>query len=645
MEFRLMRDDRFGLVKPAVDAHSLGMSSLQQLLTDCGYRCLIAPADACDAVGMTDDAEGFQVIERWLAENRITVLGFSYRLDPAHGAQLFSRLFNALRNRKLLAEQGGPLRGIFFAGLPQACEHVRRVNPGVTGVFAGSETPAETLRMLGVPLTSLPNDLAGSLSYEEDRLSFGRELVRKGNYRAVKPSNPRDYPEYGTREDSLVARLAQAERRRLGPLMRAHVGPYLPDRLDAVRLFMDWARQLAATGFLDVLSIGTSQLTQSDFGEDWGSMPNGGGVPLNSRGEFADVWRASRPMLVRTYAGTKNIVSLARMYEETINIAWHALSLWWFCRIDGRGPYSVRDNLTRHVAALKYIARTGKPFEANVPHHFAFRGADDVTYVVSAVIAAKLAKSLGIRHFILQNMLNTPRHTWGIQDLAKSRAMLQLARELQSDRFRVILQPRAGLDYFHRDEMEARAQLAAVSALMDDIEPRAPGSPPVIHVVSYTEASRLADPPAVDESIQITRHAIDQYRILRKRGHVDDMSESREARERTAELVSEARTVIAAVESSVPNPYSAEGLYQVFARGFLPVPYLWECQEEFRAATQWKTRLVGGSVRVVDESGTPLRAAERVMRIITSRSAPDAHGGQGLEQPGAVVQRPDEAKP
>jgi hypothetical protein len=67
--------------------------------------------------------------------------------------------------------------------------------------------------------------------------------------------------------------------------------------------------------------------------------------------------------------------------------------------------------------------------EANVSHHFAFRGADDVTYVVSAVLAARMAKAAGIRHFVLQNMLNTPKSTWGIQDLAKSRAMLRPIRE------------------------------------------------------------------------------------------------------------------------------------------------------------------------------------------------------------------------
>jgi len=215
-------------------------------------------------------------------------------------------------------------------------------------------------------------------------------------------------------------------------------------------------------------------------------------------------------MLVRAYAGTRKVPELAWVNEEAINNAWHALSFWWFCQIDGRGPNTVRENLREHLEALRYIASVGKPFEPNIPHHFAFRGADDVTYVVSAVIAARVAKSLGIRHLVLQVMLNTPRYTWGVVDLAKARAMLQLVRELEDDSFRVILQPRAGLDYFSPDLEKAKSQLAAVTALMDDIEPSDELSPPLIHVVSYAEGSHLATAAVVDESIKITRQALGQ---------------------------------------------------------------------------------------------------------------------------------------
>ena len=336
------------------------------------------------------------------------------------------------------------------------------------------------------------------------------------------------------------------------------------------------------------------------------------------------MWNAARPMLVRTYAGTRDVPALARIHENTINIAWHALSLWWFCRIDGRGPNSLSDNLREHVETLRFIASTGKPFEPNVPHHFAFRGADDVTYIVSAFLAAKLAKKMGIRHLVLQNMLNTPRYIWGVQDLAKSRAMLRFIRELEDDRFTVILQPRGGLDYFSHDLEKAKVQLAAVTALMDDIEPADPLSPPIIHVVSYSEGSRLADPPVIDESIQITRFALEEYRRLRKKGDVDDMTDHAEVRLRTADLLEQARTIIGAIESNIPDPYSAEGFYRIFADGFLPVPYLWADRQDFIKATQWRTKALGGAVKVVDENGAVISAANRVRFLLDQTRADGA---------------------
>jgi hypothetical protein len=300
------------------------------------------------------------------------------------------------------------------------------------------------------------------------------------------------------------------------------------------------------------------------------------------------------------------------MYEETINIAWHALSLWWFCRIDGRGPYSLRENLDRQLEALRYIATTGKPYEPNVSHHFAFRGADDVSCVVAAVLAARAAKAAGVRELILQVMLNTPRATWGVQDLAKARATLALARELEDGAFRVILQPRGGLDCFSPSPEKAKAQLAAVTALMDDIEPHDPGSPPLIHVVSFSEGYELADPPTIVESIQIARHALEAYRRLRRKGDIDDMAQNADVTTRTEELLSEARTILPAIEAAIPQPYSAAGLYQAFAMGLLAAPYLWECREELARAVQWQTRLVRGGVRVVNASGAPISAGERV---------------------------------
>jgi hypothetical protein len=317
-------------------------------------------------------------------------------------------------------------------------------------------------------------------------------------------------------------------------------------------------------------------------------------------------------MLVRSYAGTRDVESMARMLEANIDNAWHALSLWWFCKIDGRGPNTVLENLEQHIATLRYIASVGKPFEPNVPHHFAFRGGDDLTYVLSGLVAAKAAKAAGVRRLIAQTMLNTPKQTWGICDLAKARALLSLLREMEDGDFRVYLQPRGGLDYFSGDPEKAKAQLAAVTALMDDIEPALPSSPQIIHVVSYSEGYALADPDIVNDSVRLTRHALAEYRRMRKDGAVEDMSTNPLVLARTSELVGEARAALACIESTIRDPYSARGLYEIMASGFFAVPYLWECREDFAAATRWKTRAVSGAIRVVGDDGSPVSLEERL---------------------------------
>ena len=609
----LSRSEVFGLVRLGVDAHTLGISMLSELLEECGYRVVVADQATCDAAHRSEDEESRRRICRWIDAQRITQLGFSYRLDPHDGARLFGKLLHHLQREKQLAENGGRVRGVFFAGLPETCGLVKAEHGGRVPVFFGDESPGEVLSRIGVPEHRIPKHVSAEVRYDDARLEFGRKIIERGEYRSSAPVDRSGYPEYGTARDSLALRLRHGRERRLPPLMRAHIGPYLADRDEANKLFLDWVERLAAARHLDVLSIGSSQLSQSRFGEDWRDRPNGGGVPVNSREEYAAIRRAAGAMLVRTYSGTQNVPYLASVYEDTLNIAWHALSFWWFNQMDGRGLLSLRENLTQHVDTLRYIASTGKPFEANVSHHFAFRGSDDVGYILSAYLAAKTAKRMGIGVFVLQNMLNTPKATWGVVDLAKSRAMQTLVRELEDESFRVVLQPRAGLDCFSHDTERARTQLAAVTALMDDIDPQDPLSPPVIHVVGYSEGSHLADVDVVNESIQITQHSLQEYRRLRRRGEVEDMSRNADVAETADELLAGVRILIASIERTIPDAYTAEGLYRVLAAGYLPVPFLSECRDELRHAVRWKTRVSRGRVQVVNEEGRPVSPAQRVL--------------------------------
>lgn len=600
-----------GLIKPAVDAHTLGLASVRSLLAQCGVRWV----DADNRLSRLADGpmrlEDGAVLEQWIRAQGVTRIGMSYRLDPESGAARMVALMGVLVSRRLLAAMGGPVRGVYFAGLPETCSRVCEALGPLVVVFPGDDSDEETLLKLGVPPVRIPSRIRQTAEYDTARMEFARDVLRRGLHESIRPHDRPSYPTYGTAADTLDARLDDARRRSVLPLMRAHVGPFLEDRLAAVRMMTDWSKLLAATGYLDILSLGTSQLTQSHFGQDWSGLTNGGGVPVQYPEEYRTLREAARPMLVRTYSGTTDVPALARIHEETLEIAWHALSFWWFCRLDGRGPNDLLTNLRQHFDTIRYAASTQRPVEPNVPHHFMFRGSDDVTYVVSALLAARAMASCGVRHMVLQTMLNTPRRTGGLADLARARAILALLRERGNYGMRITLQPRAGLDYFSTDLNRARAQLAAATALMDDIEPHNIESPQIIHVVSYCEAAHLATPPEVDESIRITRAAIAEYRRLRRRGDMKDMSADPDVNRRQTELMADARCVLSAIDAAIPQVQTPEGFCRVFAAGFLPVPDLWHCRQEFPEATRWRTAMMDGSVVVVDSEGRPVPAALR----------------------------------
>jgi hypothetical protein len=623
MFFRIREDDVFGLVRPALDAHTLGPVYLAQLLAEAGYSTVTAGDSIARAMNRIQTSDNRTIFMKWLATNRVTLLGVSFRLDPQDARELFGRTYHQLEAIGAVGI-GGAVRHVFFAGLPEACEAIKREFGDAVTVFKGDETPRETLSILGVPKEKIPPAASAESVADEIRWTIAEQIVAENQHQSVTPPARNTYPEFGTAQDTVIKRIAASANRDQGPVMRAHVGPYSPNQDESLREFEHWLRRLATTGFLDVVSIGTSQLTQESFGERWGLRPNGGGVPINSPAEYERFWHAARPMLMRTYAGTNDVPRLARMHEESLNIAWHALSFWWFSEIDGRGPNTVAENLRQHFETLDFVALTGKPIEPNIPHHFAFRGGDDLTYILSALLAAKAAKARGVRIFILQVMLNTPKQMSSSQDIARARALVELVREQETRDFRIILQPRAGLDYLSPDVAKAKKQLAAVSMMMADIEPASRSGPEIVHVVSYSEANSLATPEVVDESIQLTRKALERYGAERQQFAGDVAEEEVGVQHRTERLKAEARALLDAIEQHIQNPYSSQGFYAILQAGFLVAPSMWQGRDEFKNAVSWTTKIVNGGVAVVDADGTPMSLEERTSICIQNlKSAQD----------------------
>lgn len=616
MENKVFSNDVFGFIKTKVDVHTMGIYTMANLLRDCGYKVVIAKDEIGEAVEELNKLNNFCLFKHWILNNNINRIGFSYRMDPQDGCDYFMTIYEMLRSDNMLEEQGGPIRSLSFAGLPDACDMVNKKTHGKILVFPGNESPVESLRMYGVSEDMLPKSLINDDPYDNMRWNFAKQLVESEQWKQEPAQDHYGYKECGKDDDSYVARLAYAREKHSLPIIRTHSGPYNENRMEALKEYNSWCRDLAKSQLLDVLSIGSSQLTQSHFGENWDGLANGGGVPVNSEAEYQVIRENARPMLVRTYSGTKDVPELARIHERSLNISWHALSFWWFDELDGRGNNTLIENLREHFETVRYIVTTGKPVEPNVPHHFAFRGADDVTYIVSGFLAAKAIKSMGASHMILQNMLNTPKYTLGVQDLAKGRAMIKLVRELEDENFKVSLQTRGGLDYFAPDLEEAKIQLAAVTCMMDDLEPDNDDSPEIIHVVNYSEAVRLATPPIIKDSIRITLNALHSYRKARRMGKVPNMKYDLDVQYRYESLLHDAREAIRLLEENIPNLYTPEGFEMVFREGFLAVPYLMDQENIWQKARMWKTAIKNGGISVVDDDGNTISTEDRYHYII-----------------------------
>ena len=593
----------FGFVKPHVDAHTLGVASMAGLLRESGYEIHISPLEVSKAVENVDNPKNFKVIKQWILQKEINSLGFSYRLDPNDAFYMFSKLISLMDNDDELRNH--QIQKVTFAGLPKSCELVKKKFGKRFELFIGDESPIDSLRICGVPNNRMPKWLLDQSSYDSDRWEMSRRLIEDKGIEEFPPLPNFTYPGFKTKDDTILNRVSALQNNNINlPLLRAHVGPYSENRFEALATFQSWLKELDKAGHLDIVSVGASQLTQEMFGKNWDGFQNGGGVPVNSEKEFEDIRSAAGGMLVRSYSATNNIPSYSEMLERTLNTAWHALSFWWFNLADGRGPLSVYETLKQHINALGVIAKNNKPFEPNISHHFSFRGSDDLSGSVATYLAVKIAKKIGIIAIILQMMLNTPKMISGIGDIAKFRVLLSLVDELKDDQFNIIPQPRAGLSYFSPNIDKAKIQLGSVSMLMTDLLERK--SPEIIHVVSYSEAVELASPSIINKSSQITRRSIASY--LSDRDAIDVFSPSAMSMVTNMhnQLFLQAKAMINHMERNFPNLYSPEGYYNIYKAGYFPVPQLWHCRDEFRFATNWKTRIFEGQMLISDSDDNPM---------------------------------------
>ncbi|MCD6496282.1 MAG: hypothetical protein J7K54_03360, partial [Candidatus Aenigmarchaeota archaeon] len=196
MASRRKRRPVIGLAMTSVDAHTLGVSFLSELLSESGYRTVTADSSVRDALDNPQKLNNAGLIEKWIRDNDINLLGFSYRLDPNDAVDTFGRLMYQLADRKMFKEDGGPLSRVYFAGLPDASRRVSGMYDGRVGTFCGDETPRETFEKLGLDISDAPAEFMETHPYDDMLMDFGRYVIQKGDYLSVKPVKRR-YPEFG----------------------------------------------------------------------------------------------------------------------------------------------------------------------------------------------------------------------------------------------------------------------------------------------------------------------------------------------------------------------------------------------------------------------------------------------------------------
>lgn len=533
--------------------HVAGVMNFLRLAESAGWKTIfLGPAVPVDRF-----LEAVQVATGQVGPEQVLV-GVSYRLTPETGERLLG----------LFAEEASELHaaGVRFAfgGTPPVAEKAAGLR-FFERVFSGEATPEEVLVYLK---GQKPGILAEA-----------------------------DYPQNTIQRIGLKAPF---------PLLRHHFGlPTLDSTLEGVKI-------IAEAKALDVISLGIDQDAQENFFHPERQDPRrtgAGGVPVRSAKDYRALYQASRcgnfPLL-RTYSGTDDFIHLAEMYLETIHIAWCAIPLFWFNRMDGRGPWDLEGSIREHQQVMAWYGRHGVPVELNEPHHWGMRDAPDVVFVVAAFLAAYNARAMGVKDYIAQLMFNSPPGLSDAMDLAKMLAILEMIQPLEGPDFHIWRQTRTGLLSYPVQPDAARAHLATSVYLQMALKPH------IVHVVGYTEADHAATAQDVIESCNLARRAIQN-----SLQGAPDLTADRQVQARREELVAEAKTTLAAIRRLIVkeevDPFTDPHiLAQAVTIGILDAPHL---RNNPCARGQVKTNIIQGKCLVVNEYGQVLTESKRLAGI------------------------------
>jgi methylmalonyl-CoA mutase cobalamin-binding subunit len=483
------------------------------------------------------------------------LIGVSYRLTPETGERLLGEFAEAADD---LHSQGVRFA---FGGTPPVAARAKSLG-FFDIVFEGGEQPERVLRYL-----------KDQSKDTEERFSFPQQAIERILWKSPYP------------------------------ILRHHFGlPTLDDTLNGIN-------QIAEAQAIDVISLGIDQDAQENFFHPERQDPRrrgAGGVPVRSPEDYRNLFLSSRVgnyPLLRTYSGTDDFLQLAEMYVDTINIAWCAIPIFWFNKMDGRGPWDLMGSIEEHQRVMEWYGEKNIPVELNEPHHWGMRDAPDVLFCVSAYLSAYNAKHFGVKDYIAQLMFNSPPGLSDAMDLAKMLAVLDLIDPLADDNFRIWRQSRTGLLSYPVDIDAARAHLVASIYLQMSIKPH------IIHIVGHTEANHAATPEDVIEAANLARRAIENAISGQP-----DMSADPIIQQRRDQLVNESITTLNAIKnlaqsSSIDPLVDAQVLSLAVTAGIMDAPHL---RNNKFARGKIITRIIDGACIAVDDLGNPLEEEKRI---------------------------------
>lgn len=527
--------------------HVAGVSNFLRLAELAGWRTVfLGPAVSVR-----------EVISAALHE-KADLVGVSYRLTPETGEKLLADFINCAKDLRL--------KGVKFAfgGTPPVAKKVAAFD-FFEAIFDGSE-------------------------FSEDVLSY-----LKGENKSRQDDS--HYP-----QTAIERRLWKAPY----PLLRHHFG------LPTMEATVYGIKKIAEARVLDVISLGTDQDAQENFfrpDRQDVRRKGAGGVPVRSADDFKQLYEASRTgnyPLMRTYSGTDDFIRQAELFMETINNAWCAIPLFWFNRMDGRGPWDLAGSILEHQQVMSWYGERNIPVELNEPHHWGMRDASDVVFVVSAYLSAYNAKKFGVRDYIAQLMFNSPPGTSDAMDLGKMLAVLEMISPLSGPDFRIWLQTRTGLLSYPLEPAAARAHLSSNIYLQMSLRPD------IVHIVGQTEADHAATADEIIEASLMARRSIENA----LRGQ-PDMTRDESVLRRKEELIAEAKVTLAAISSlayhDLKDPFTdPETLAKSVTMGIMDAPQL---KNNLFAKGEARTAIVEGACVAVNANGFPIKEEVRIEKL------------------------------